>query len=127
MLHKGGSKPRHLAQSWQCISTCPLVAKAMDLYMYGLHKHQWDEVAAPTQYMRDGSSHEVCALALTEALVHSARNLKLPIIHTYLDTKAAFDSSLKEHVVWEVYHAAGKIPSQSILYITNRLSSRKPS
>ena len=46
MLHKGGSKPRHLAQSWHCISTCPLVAKAMDLHVYGLHKQQWDEVAA---------------------------------------------------------------------------------
>ena len=73
MLHKGGSKPRHLAQSWRCISTCPLVAKAMDLHVYGIHKQQWDDVAAPTQYMRDGSSHKVCTLALTEALVHSLR------------------------------------------------------
>ena len=75
--------------------------------------------------MRDGSSHEVCALALTEALVHSARNLRLPIIHTYLDTKAVFDSSLKEHAVREIYQAASEVPSQSILYIANRLSSRK--
>ena len=97
----------------------------MDLHVNGLHKPQWDEVAAPTQYMRDGSSHEVCALALTEALVHSSHNLRLPIIHTYLDTKAAFDSSLKEHMVHEVYYAAGKVPSQSILYIANRLTSRK--
>ena len=71
----------------------------MDLHVYGLHKHQWDDAAAPTQYMRDGSSHEICALALTETLVLSSRNLKLPVVHIYLDTKAAFDSSLKEHVV----------------------------
>ena len=38
MRHKGGSKPSHLAKSWRCISTCPLVAKAMDLYVYNLHK-----------------------------------------------------------------------------------------
>ena len=40
MLYKGGAKPRHLAKSWRCISTCPLLAKAMDLYVYRLHKNQ---------------------------------------------------------------------------------------
>ena len=75
--------------------------------------------------MREGSSHELCALTLTKALIHSSRNLKLPVVHTYLDTKAAFDSSLKEHMVHDVFNAADKIPSQSILYIANRLTSRK--
>ena len=125
MLHKGGSKPRYQAQSWRCISTCPLVAKAMDLHVYNIHKQEWDDVAAPSQYMKDGSSHEVCALALTEALLHSSHNLKLHVVHTYLDTKAAFDSSLKENMVQEVCNAAGKVPSQSILYTANRLSLRK--
>ena len=37
MLHMGGSKPRQLAQSWRCISTCPLVAKDMDLHIFNLH------------------------------------------------------------------------------------------
>ena len=97
----------------------------MDLHVFNLHKQQWDDAAAPTQFMRDGYSHEVCALALTEALTHSVCNLRHPVVHTYLDTKAAFDSSLKEHVVREVFNAAGKVPSQSILYIANRLSSRK--
>ena len=125
MLHKGGSKPRQLAQSWRCISTCPLVAKAMDLHVFNLHKQQWNDAAAPTQFMKDGSSHEVCALALTETLIHSSHNLHRPVIHTYLDTKAAFDSSLKEHVVREVFNAADKVPSQSILYIANRHSSKE--
>ena len=97
----------------------------MDLHVYNLHKQEWDNMAAPTQYMKDGSSHEVCALSLTGALIHSSHNLKLPVVHTYLDTKAAFDSSLKEHVVREVFNAVGTVPSQSILYIANRLSSRK--
>ena len=97
----------------------------MDLHVFNLHKIQWDEAAAPTQFMKDGSSHDVCALALTETLVHSSHSLQLPVVHTYLDTKAAFDSSLKEHVVREVFNAAGEVPSQSILYIVNRLSSRK--
>ena len=57
--------------------------------------------------------------------VHSSHNLRLPVVHTYLDTKAAFDSSLKEHIVREVFNAVGEIPSQSILYIANRLASRK--
>ena len=97
----------------------------MDLHVFNLHIQQWDDAVAPTQFMKDGSSHEVCALALTEALTHSICNLRLPVVHTYLDTKAAFDSSLKEHVVREVFNTAGKVPSQSILYIANRLSSRK--
>ena len=55
MQYKGGSKPRHLAKSWQCISTCPLVAKAMDLYIYGLCKEEWLAVAAQTQFMMEGA------------------------------------------------------------------------
>ena len=101
MMHKGGSKPRHLAQSWRCISTCPLIAKAMDLHVYGLHRLEWEVAAAPTQFMRDRSSYELCALAFT------------------------FDSSLKECVIREVFEAANKVPSQSILYIANRLAYRK--
>ena len=67
-------KPKHLVQSWRYISTCPLLARAMDLYMFGFHKEQWEDVAAPTQFRKDGIHHEICALALTEAITHGTRN-----------------------------------------------------
>ena len=31
MLHKGHGKPRSSSRSWRCISTCPLLAKALNL------------------------------------------------------------------------------------------------
>ena len=125
MRHKGGSKPQHLTKSWRCISTCPLVAKAMDLYVFGLHKEECEAVATPTQFMRDGSSHELCALALPEAISHSTKNLKLPIVHVYLDKESAFDSALKEHIVSAAFSASNHTPSQSILYLAHWLSCRK--
>ena len=38
MLHKGHNKPRSHCRSWRCISTCPLTAKALDLYVADLHQ-----------------------------------------------------------------------------------------
>ena len=75
--------------------------------------------------MRDGSSHELCALALTEAITHSTINLKLPIVHVYLDKEAAFDSTLKEHIVSAAFSTSNHTPSQSILYLAHRLFCRK--
>jgi len=97
----------------------------MDLHIISLHKEQWEEFATPTQFMRDGSSHELCSLTLTEILTHSTRNFKIPTVHVYLDKEAAFDSALKEHVIREVFSASGCVPSQSIIYLANRLASRR--
>ena len=124
VLYKGGSKPKHLAKSWRCISSCPLVAKALDLHVFTLMKPQWDAASASTQFMKDGSSHELCALALTEVIVYSTKNLKKPVFQVYLDKEAAFDSAHKEHIIRRVFQAAGECPSQLVLYLANRLSSR---
>lgn len=97
----------------------------MDLHILNLHKEQWATAAAPTQFMWEGSSHELAALALMEALIHCTKNLKLPVVHVYLDKLSAFDTALKEHIIREIFTAAHHIPSQSILYMANRLSSRK--
>ena len=89
-----------------------------------LHKTQWDEANAPTQYMRDGSSHELCSLLLTEIIVHSTKNLKKPVVVSFLDTKATFDSARKEHVIREIFEAANFILSQTIIYMAHRLALR---
>ena len=89
-----------------------------------LHKTQWEEATALTQYMREGSSHEMCYLLFTEIIVHSSRNLKKPVVVSFLDTKAAFDSARKEYVIREIFEAANFIPSQSIIYMAHRLASQ---
>ena len=40
MLHKGSNKLRNLANLWHCISSCPLIEKAIDSYFFSLHKPQ---------------------------------------------------------------------------------------
>ena len=124
LLHKGGHKPRHLSSSWRCISSCPLVAKALDLHVLSMHNDEWDEVQAPSQYMGTGSSHELSALAVTEAAVHTVLNKKSPIIYTLLDKEAAFDSAMKEHILHQAFVAAQFRPSQSLLYMAHRLTNR---
>ena len=47
MLHKGHGKPRSLCRSWRCISTCPLVSKALDMYVADLHRDNWTIASAP--------------------------------------------------------------------------------
>ena len=47
--------------------------------------------------MMDGSSHKLCALALTEAIIHSTKNLKIPVVHVYLDKEAAFDCTQRTY------------------------------
>ena len=52
----------------------------MDLHMYGLHKQEWIDVSAPTQFMAKWSNHKLCALALTEAIVFCTHHLKSPVV-----------------------------------------------
>ena len=124
MLHKGHNKPRSSCRSWRCISTCPLVAKALDLYVSDMHSRNWAEAAAPTQFMRRGSSHELAALLLTEAIVYATVTLGITLWILFLDKQAAFDSVLKEHVIAGAYSASGHRADASLLYLANRLSSR---
>ena len=75
MLHKGHSKPGSLCRSWRCISTCPLVPKALDLYVSDLHSNNWVLASAPTQFMTKGSSHELAALLVTETICYATLTL----------------------------------------------------
>ena len=125
MLHKGHNKPCSLSRSWRCISTCPLVAKALDLHIANLHQENWSSSAAPNQFMKKGSSHELAALLLTEAVCYATLTLGITFWVLFLDKQAAFDMVLKEHVITGAYAAAGHRADQSLLYLANRLSSRR--
>ena len=125
MLHKGHSKPRNLCRSWRCISTCPLVSKVLDLYVADLHRDNWTSAAAKTQFMTRGSSHELASLLLTEVICYATLTLGISLWVLLLDKKSAFDSVLKEDIITEAYAAAGHQADQSLLYMANRLASRR--
>ena len=125
MLHKGHNKPRCLSRSWRCISTCPLVPKVLDLYVADLHSDNWMSASAPTQFMTRGSSHELAALLLTEVICYATLTLGIALWVLLLDKQSAFDSVLKEHIISEAYSAAGHHADQSLLYMANRLATRR--
>jgi hypothetical protein len=124
MLHKGHGKPRSSSRSWRCISTCPLLAKALDLKVADLHRENRSSASPPTQFMARGSSHELAALLLTETTLYANRTLAIPLYILLLDKQAAFDSVLKEHVITSAFSAASSHGDQSLLYMATRLSSR---
>ena len=125
MLHKGHGKPRSLCRSWRCISSCPLLPKALDLYVADLHRDNWVLASAPTQFMTRGSSHELAALFLTETICYATLTLGIALWVLLLDKKSAFDSVLKEHILSEAYTAAAYKADQSLLYMANRLATRR--
>ena len=50
---------------YRTISTCPVLARALDLYIRDLHKDKWSICQATTQYQGEGSCHELAALLVT--------------------------------------------------------------
>ena len=123
ILFKGHDKDKMSARSYRTISTCPVVAKAMDLYIRDKNISSWNAYQAPTQFQGEGSSHELAALLLTECLQHSLYSLHLPAFVLYLDAKSAFDVVQKELLIRNLYHA--QKADQSINYIDLRMSNRE--
>ena len=69
ILYKGQGKDRESSRSYRTISTCPLVAKAIDCYIRELCLDSWDHEQASTQYQGSGMSHELACLLLTETTI----------------------------------------------------------
>jgi hypothetical protein len=123
MLHKGHGKAKNQVRSWRSIATCPLLAKALDKWVISHLKPSWSSVAAPTQFMAKGSSHDLASLLLSEAISHANQGLNLPLFVLLLDKKSAFDSILKEHILFSAF-CAQNTPDQSLVNLNNRLTSR---
>jgi hypothetical protein len=127
ILFKGHGKDRESDRSYRFISTCPLLSKALDIYVGGLCESGWAAAQASTQFQGPGSCHELAALLLTETIQYSMFELKLPLYVLYLDAKSAFDLILRELCIRGAYLAAiknGETPGQEILYLNNRLEYR---
>ena len=79
IFHKGHQKDRSSDRSYRCISTCPFLAKSVDLYLRQLYLGEWQAVQADTQYQGTGSSHELASLLLTEVLQYSMHTSNSPV------------------------------------------------
>ena len=122
ILFKGHGKDRCNARSYRTISTCPVVAKALDLFLRDKKLAQWNSYQAPTQFQGSGSSHDFAAILLTECVQFSLHSLDQPLFALYLDAKSAFDVVQRILLIKNLFSAQSL--DQSILYVDNRLANR---
>ena len=105
ILYKGHRKDKESDRSYRTISTCPLLAKALDSYVGSLYQDGWADAQAETQFQGSGSSHELAALLLTESVNFSLYSAKKPIYILLLDAKSAFDLMPRESIIVNAYKA----------------------
>jgi hypothetical protein len=122
ILYKGHGKEKESDRSYRTISTCPLIAKALDTYVGQLYGEGWAKVQAETQFQGSGSSHELAALLLTESIQHSLLVARKPVFVLFLDAKSAFDKVVRECAVRNAYLAG--TTGHGLLYIDSRLEKR---
>ena len=123
ILYKGHRKEKTSDRSYRTISTCPLLAKSLDLYLRDLYHELWDGCQAETQYQGTGSSHELASLLVTEVVQHSLYVKNKPVYLLALDAQSAFDRCLRQILVCELYKA--KVDGSAIAFIDKRLANRE--
>ena len=123
ILFKGHKKDRSFDKSFRTKSSCPVIAKALDLHIRDCEIGSWNHCQAPTQFQGEGSSHELAAVLLTESIQHSLMILKQPIYILYLDAESAFDVVLHELLVKHLFNNG--TGGHNLLFINNRLEHRK--
>ena len=123
ILYKGGGKDVESDRSWRTISCCPILAKALDLYMVELYDTGWSAAQATTQFQGSNSSHDLAALALTEATLQGQLCCKKPVYVLLLDALSAFDLVVIEHAIRSAYLAGTQ--DEGLVYLDHRLRSRK--
>ena len=122
ILYKGHDKDKSSDRSYRTISTCPFLAKSLDLYVRDLNLLAWNADQAETQFQGEGSSHELAAILLTESIQYSLHFLRKPLFALYVDAKSAFDVVLRQLLLKNLYFCGTK--ESSILYINSRLENR---
>ena len=122
LLHKQHGKSRNLDKAYRTISTCPLLSKALDLYIRQLHGSKWKSCQAETQYQGEGSCHELAALLVTELVQHSVNTLKEPAFFLFLDAKSAFDRVLPELLIRQLYLSG--MDGNTTILVDKRLVNR---
>ena len=115
VLFKGHNKDKTSDRSYRTISTCPVAAKALDLYIRDLFIDDWNQDKSETQFQAEGSSHELAAILLTEVIQHSLFTIKEPVFILYLDAKSAFDVVLKELLIKNLFFC--NTSGHSLIYL----------
>ena len=122
LLHKGHNKDRTVDTSYRTISTCPLLAKALDMVIRDLSVEYWDSNQAATQYQGTGSTHELASLLITEAIQISKYCNKEPLFLLFLDAKSAFDAVIVPYLIRNLYLTG--MHDQGVLFMDTRLRNR---
>ena len=123
ILFKGHMKDKTLGSSYRTISTCPIVAEGLDMYLRDLNIGLWNDDQAPTQFLGEGRSHELAALLLTEVSQHSLHVLKKPLFILYLDARSAVDKVVRQILIRNLYFCGTS--GDELLHLNNRLQYRK--
>ena len=123
LLYKGHGKEKTLDTSYRTISTCPLLAKSLDIYIRDLCIRDWNNKQAITQYQGESSSHELASILVTEAVQLSKYSKSLPTFLLFLDARSAFDTVVIPYLIRNLYLAGTN--GDSLTLIKNRLLSRK--
>ena len=123
ILFKGHGKDRNIDKSYRTISTCPVVAKALDIHIRKQNINKWNQNQADTQFQGEGSSHELAAVLLTEVIQHSIFSLKKPAFILYLDAMSAFDVVLKQLLIRNLFNSG--TDGHSLMYLSNRIGNRR--
>ena len=123
ILYKGHGKEKTSDRAYRTISTCPFIAKAIDLYIRDLYLDLWTDLQAETQYQGAGSSHELASLLVTEVIQYSLNVTNKPVFMLALDAQSAYDRCLRQILCSEMYRA--KVPGAAVSFVNNRLSHRK--
>ena len=123
VLFKGKGKDKTSSRSYRTISTCPVVAKALDIVIRDRKIDLLNADQSSVQFQGEGSSHELAAILLTECIQFSLNILKQPMYALYLDAQSAFDVVQRELLVKNLFNVTG--PDQALLYIDKRISGRQ--
>ena len=122
IIHKGHGKDKNSDRSYRTISTCPFLAKSLDLYTRDLYCDLLDDQQAPTQYFGSGSSHELASLLVTETIQYSLYNSDKPVFLLFLDAQSAFDKVIPQLLVRNLFFYG--IDGTTLSYINSRLTNR---
>jgi hypothetical protein len=123
ILYKGHKKDKESDRSYRTISTCPLLAKCLDLYIGKRYYSKLQLSQAPTQFQGEGSSHELAALLLSEVVQHSLFKDSKPVFAIFLDAKSAFDVVVRQNAIVAAYNAGST--DQGLLYLDARMANRR--
>ena len=122
ILFKGHKKDKNSDRSYRTISTCPFLAKSLDMYVRDLYQHFWNDCTASTQYLATGSSHELASLLVTEMIQYSLHVKDQPLYLLVLDAQSAYDRCLRQVLCTELFMSG--VTGSALLLLNSRLKNR---